>query len=337
MAKSRFNRAFFYVISVQIFFATAAVAQPRKGFMGWLFHKVIEGKPMPVSRIGPDKDLKTPGFAVYRQGNGHWKQYRQLVCDIGVTQIVVLSGNGTEELAYNQRLKTEPCLDKNGKPDFTKKGLEVLYGDKADDVQWTKDPLSENFLKKYDKWLGDAKLAGTKIVFRCDCGCHRTGRLAGYTDMKFFGATADQAIHHMKDAFHEKNAKGKFFASKYAKRTLKHQVRALEDYIHYQKALETNAIAGQTSPVPIPPRCQQDDQYCVQVGDGIKRETKKKIAAPPVVPTASIASTSEVEAHLDQVDADCSAMAQEPKLEDGLNAWGDAKNSCDQPFLDDDV
>ena len=102
-------------------------AQAQKKLADYLFHKVIEGKPLPVTRLGPEPTLFTEGFALYREGNGGYDQFRKIVCDLGVTEIYVLSGNGQLESAYNEKLAQEdaslPCIHGN-----KQQGLTVKYG-----------------------------------------------------------------------------------------------------------------------------------------------------------------------------------------------------------------
>ena len=220
-------------------------AQAQKKVADYLFHKVIEGKPLPITRVGPDADLNPEGFALYREGSGGYEQYRKLVCELGVSEIYVLSANGALENGYNQQLAHEdasrPCPHGNKQV-----GITVKYGLNASDNQLVKNPLTPEFLKKYDRWVLDAKKKGKKIAFRCNCGCHRTGRLAGYSEMKFFDATPEQALRRMKNAFDsdQEGVEGKFFARKWKRGTLNHQIVALNDYIHHKP-------------------CSTDPEYCV--------------------------------------------------------------------------
>ena len=102
--------------------------------------------------------------------------------------------------------------------------------------QLVKNPLTLDFLRQFDEWVMDAQKKGKKIAFRCNCGCHRTGRLAGYAEMRFFGADPKTALFRMKSAFdsEQEGVTGKFFARKWKHGTLIQQIIALHDYIHHQ-------------------------------------------------------------------------------------------------------
>jgi protein-tyrosine phosphatase len=116
---------------------------------------------------------------------------------------MVLSGNAEE---YEDQMQ-----------DFCP-SLKVIYNKKQSHAV----PLTKIFLEDFDNWIQSAQKEGKKIAFRCNCGCHRTGRLAAYYQMKY------QNIP-MADALAIMNKHGKymlFFPS------LKPQVKALNDYIN---------------------------------------------------------------------------------------------------------
>jgi len=141
------------------------------------------------------------GFKLYRSGEpskGDLERFHKL----GIREIAVLSGDAEDhELKYSD-------LAPN---------LEVVYDTKQD----SHEPLTVSFLEWFDRWVDRARLAGKVIAFRCTCGCHRTGRLAAYYQMKYQNLTSSDAIVIM-------NEYGK---QMFLHRDLKHQVRALEDYI----------------------------------------------------------------------------------------------------------
>jgi protein-tyrosine phosphatase len=142
------------------------------------------------------------GFRLYRSGvpsKGNLREYNEL----GIQEIAVLSGDAKHhELKY---------------PDLVP-GLEVVYNEKQD----SGEPLTVSFLEWFDDWIQEARLEGKKIAIRCRCGCHRTGRLAAYYQMKYQDLRADDAILIM-------NELGKHM---FLHRDLKHQVKALEDYLN---------------------------------------------------------------------------------------------------------
>ncbi len=108
--------------------------------------------------------------------------------------------------------------------------LKVVYNEE----QSTTVPVSARFLSFFDNWVGEAKAEGKKIAFRCECGCHRTGRLAAYYQMKYQKlTTADATVIMMKH--------GKFM---WTQPQLVPQVRDLSSY-----------IGGQP--------CEEREKYCV--------------------------------------------------------------------------
>lgn len=278
----------FALLLIASFSFTLAAAQAQMKVASFLFHKVIEGQPLPISRIGPDPNLSTKGFALYREGNGGYEQYRKMVCDIGVSEIYVLSGNGAVETEYNRQLAREesskPC------PNGDKKaGLAVKFGLESSESQLVKNPLTTDFLKKYDDWVENAKVKGKKIAFRCNCGCHRTGRLAGYSEMKFFGRTPEQALKQMKNVFdsEQEGVKGKFFARKWKRGTLKQQIVALNDYIHHQP-------------------CTTSPEYCVvasEVNQNFALRSPSGIEPDDDLSTAEKRAESNLKAWVDDLES----------------------------------
>jgi hypothetical protein len=155
------------------------------------------------------------GFAIYRTGAPDAKDVSEL-CKLGVTEMMVLSGDAEQhETKY-----ASSCP-----------GLKVVYNVKQDaDV-----PLTANFLNKFDKWVQDSQLAGKKIAFRCSCGCHRTGRLAAYYQMKYQNITSNDSLILM----------DKYGQVMWLHKNLKPQTYALEDFIKSRP-------------------CSVEAKYCVQ-------------------------------------------------------------------------
>lgn len=147
-----------------------------------------------------DEDYES-GYAIYRVSKPSFKDMKKF-CDLGIEEMVVLSGNADSYEVKNQA----------GCP-----GLKVVYNEK----QSSKIPLTSSFLEWFDSWVAEAKRVGKKIAFRCNCGCHRTGRLAAYYQMKFQNLTATDA-----KAILKKHGKYMFLF-----RHLYPQVYALKDYI----------------------------------------------------------------------------------------------------------
>jgi protein-tyrosine phosphatase len=144
---------------------------------------------------------ETSGFAIYRSGAPSKKDMADY-CKHGIQEMMVLSGDAKDhEFKYQSECPT----------------LRVIYDVKQDG----NIPLDQKFLDYFDHWVQDAQATGKKIVFRCQCGCHRTGRLAAYYQMKYQNNTSEDAIAIM-------NTHGKFMLFH---PELRPQVLALEDEI----------------------------------------------------------------------------------------------------------
>ncbi len=129
-----------------------------------------------LHRIDPPEGAPDSGFAIYRTGKPTFADYEHLVCDLGVTEIFVLSNNGeSTEGAYNVREAREGRCP-------TKQIVVHNF-----DQTVAKHALTQGFLDAFDDWVRTAQREGKKIAFRCNCGCHRTGRLAAYYQMKYMG------------------------------------------------------------------------------------------------------------------------------------------------------
>jgi protein-tyrosine phosphatase len=95
--------------------------------------------------------------------------------------------------------------------------LKVIYNV----AQSTGTPVDRAFLEYFDSWVEDAKRNGKKIAFRCQCGCHRTGRLAAYYEIKFMKRTLKQATANL-----TRHGQWMLFYPHIYK-----QVRAINDYV----------------------------------------------------------------------------------------------------------
>ncbi|MBC7387144.1 MAG: dual specificity protein phosphatase family protein [Cryobacterium sp.] len=147
-----------------------------------------------------DEDSQT-GYQIYRSGKPSRADFKE-ICNAGITRMIVLSGDADK-------------VENKYAADCPK--LEVIYNNR----QSVKTPLTSTFLHQFDEWVRDAHEKGIKIAFRCDCGCHRTGRLAAYYNMKYKSMDAETAIRDMKKL-------GKFMIF-YP--SLPPQVRALKDFM----------------------------------------------------------------------------------------------------------
>ncbi|MGE3975241.1 MAG: dual specificity protein phosphatase family protein [Bdellovibrionales bacterium] len=141
------------------------------------------------------------GFAFYRSGQPNEKDMKEF-CRLGITEIMVLSGN-----AQDHEVKHQAACPT----------LKVIYNEKQDEDI----PVTGQFLDEFDSWIQDAKAHGKKVAIRCNCGCHRTGRLAAYYQMKYQNITAV-------DAWILLDKHGKFMVFF---KNLKPQTYALQDYI----------------------------------------------------------------------------------------------------------
>jgi len=155
------------------------------------------------------------GFAIYRSGRPETCDEVAEYCELGITEIAVLAGNAE---------KTEDRCD-DACPT-----LEVVYDEKQD----AHVPVSDDFLEWFDDWVEEARNKGKKIAIRCNCGCHRTGRLAAYYQMKYQNVSMEEAIETMYELGDNWFLHG----------DLAPQVRALRDYIDSKP-------------------CSQALQYCV--------------------------------------------------------------------------
>jgi protein-tyrosine phosphatase len=149
-----------------------------------------------------DQDTET-GFAIYRLGQPDADDIEAL-CELGIQEIAVLAGTAADyEVAHAERCPS----------------LEIVY-DHEDDLS----PLTADWLASFDAWVNRAKASGKKIAFRCSCGCHRTGRLAAYYQIKYRSLPA-------KDAWHLALARGDIMYAVDYFSSLQEQILALEEFI----------------------------------------------------------------------------------------------------------
>jgi hypothetical protein len=151
-------------------------------------------------------DSRPGGFAVYRSGKPSADDFRHW-CKLGIEEVYVLSGNG--DVYEDKYAKLCPRIK--------------ILANEAHDVDLIPD---ERVLGLFDRWIQDAMAKNKKILFRCNCGCHRTGRMAAYYQMKYQNLTADDAIALM-------NAYGSFMMFH---PQLPEQVRELERRIRASRS-----------------------------------------------------------------------------------------------------
>ncbi len=164
-------------------------------------------------------------FNLVRSGLPTYTDFQKF-CTLGVRRMIVMSGNGSIESTY---AKT-PWSKKNCA------GFKVIYNHK----QSSKIPLSVEFLNFFDKEVATAQKTGVGLGFRCNCGCHRTGRLAAYYRMKYMEKSPENSLAN------QRRTSG--VAALIHFTAMKHQIFALNDYIR-----------GNT--------CGEDEKYCVTLND----------------------------------------------------------------------
>jgi protein-tyrosine phosphatase len=119
------------------------------------------------------------GFAIYRSGSPSKDDVVEYG-ELGIQEMAVLAGNADKhELKYRDQ-----------HPD-----LKIVYNDK----QNASVPLDDEFLDWFDAWVEEARAEGKKIAFRCNCGCHRAGRLAAYYQMKWQNLSYEDATIIMEE------------------------------------------------------------------------------------------------------------------------------------------
>lgn len=173
-------------------------------------------------------DSRPGGFAIYRSGSPSAADFKHW-CKIGIQEIYVLSGN-----AAVLEDKYAPLCP----------SIKVL----ASEAQDTDRPLDDRALGLFDKWVQDAMAKNKKVLFRCNCGCHRTGRLAAYYQMKYQHLTADDAISIM-------NSYGKFMMFH---PELAPQVRDLAARIKREEDQRHNEETARLAPTAVSARSTKD-------------------------------------------------------------------------------
>lgn len=152
--------------------------------------------------LGQEEIDSAGSYGIYRSGQPEESEVRNW-CKLGIRQVFALNGKADR---YATVLK-ETCPE-----------AQIVYNvDQNADA-----PTDAAFLQLFDAAVAKARLDGTKILFHCSCGCHRTGRLAAYYRMKFNGWTAEAAIDEMLNTGHNMDDHS----------TLPAQVRSMEDWIN---------------------------------------------------------------------------------------------------------
>jgi hypothetical protein len=145
-------------------------------------------------------DYRDNGFMLFRSGIPSEDDFKEW-CDLGITEVMVLSGDAFER----EEVLQHHCPE-----------LNVVF----DIRQEHREPLSASFLQKFDQWIEGGQRKGKKLLFRCHCGCHRTGRLAAYYEMKYLDKPFDKVIEHLNRYGRDMKHHG----------YLVRQIEALDDY-----------------------------------------------------------------------------------------------------------
>lgn len=146
----------------------------------------VQRKPAAVPTDGaaasPDSNLHLvdsgpSGFALYRSGIPTVDDIK-VWCRLGIREVMVLSGDSAgHEVKYHGACPA----------------LKIVY----DEPQSARRPLPRAFLEFFDGWVASARKEGKKILFRCECGCHRVGRLAAYYEIKHMGRTFQESLENL--------------------------------------------------------------------------------------------------------------------------------------------
>ena len=180
------------------------VAHPK--FYAYLATLLAFGMSMPAMADNLHLiDSHPSGYAIYRSGSPTRADFKHW-CRIGIQEVYVISGNA--DRIEDRYASLCPSMK--------------IIANEAQDVEVLPDARA---LELFDAWVADAMTNHKKILFRCNCGCHRTGRLAAYYQMKYQNLTADDAIALM-------NAYGKMMMFH---PELPKQVRDLEQRIQQDK------------------------------------------------------------------------------------------------------
>ena len=221
------------------------------GSLAFGYHFISRPRPVLESRVNPDgvnnlhlieADAAT-GFAIYRLGDPGPGDVRSL-CALGVREIAVLSGSALDyEVAHR-----DECPE-----------LEVVYN-----VEDDLTPLTAEWLGSFDAWVERARRDGRKIAFRCSCGCHRTGRLAAYYQMKYLGLDPNAAWDLALSRGWIMEAVDYFSG-------LQEQIIALHEYIHAQPCSQGEYCVEQGAPAQGP--CEAPLEGCGWPSELAERRT----------------------------------------------------------------
>ncbi len=168
-----------------------------------------------LNRLNQVDSNPSTGFEIYRSGTPKEEDLKEW-CRLGIKDIFALNGLAGD---YQKRLG-ELCPS-----------AQVVYNEE----QNADAPVAAEFLQRFDEKVSKAQAEGTKILFHCSCGCHRTGRLAAYYRIKYNGWSSDAAIREMHEIGDDMDQHP----------SLDPQVRAMEDYIRGRPCTQAAAYCIQ--------------------------------------------------------------------------------------------
>jgi len=161
-----------------------------------------------------------PAFRLYRSGAPSRETFAKWCSEYQIQRVIVLSGTAEK---YEHKYQADGICPE----------IQVLYNEH----QTVGEPVSDGFLQWFDQQVEAARRDQVGLLWRCQTGSHRAGRLAAYHQMKAQGLSAEEAIAVM-------NHNGMLMPLFNLK--LKPQVRALSEHLQGQP-------------------CTQKKKSCVQV------------------------------------------------------------------------
>jgi hypothetical protein len=219
----KINNRMWINVGAALLFMLAVSCAPKKNVdpalmqgPGWTMkdnnlHQV-DGPP-----VGPNEPEQA--FRVWRSGSPDKDTFARWCSVYHIERVIDMSGTARDhELKY----QAEGVCP----------GIKVIYSVEQNHEK----PLSDGFLEYFDAQVARARADNVGILFRCQTGSHRAGRMAAYYQMKYEGLTADQAIAVM-------DYNGMLMPL--FDPVLRPQVKALSDYIRNQP-------------------CSQKKKWCVQ-------------------------------------------------------------------------
>lgn len=161
-----------FISFLLIFSSLSLSALARQTFLEWLeWHSGRAVHGFNIHRVDPGKG--TEGFALYRMSAPIQKDLKSIT-DRKIKKIIVLSHNADD---HERKIEGFP------------EEIEIIEVN-----QFTTRRLDKDFLGRFDRIISEAKKGGYAVAIRCQIGCHRTGRLAAYFEMRWLKHSAEEAL-----------------------------------------------------------------------------------------------------------------------------------------------